>query len=41
LTTRAYKKELAEKLAASSISQDLSLRVLLHNLSLNEEHLEI
>jgi hypothetical protein len=40
-STRAYKKELAEKLAASSISQDLSLRVLLHYLALKEEHLEI
>jgi hypothetical protein len=34
-------EELAEKLAASSISQDLSLRVLLHYLALKEEHLEI
>jgi hypothetical protein len=40
-STRAYKKELAEKLHASSIMQDLSLRVLLHYLSLKEEHLEI
>jgi hypothetical protein len=40
-STRAYEKELAEKLAASLISQDLSLRVLLHYLALKEEHLEI
>jgi hypothetical protein len=40
-STRAYKKELAEKLPASSILQDLSLRVLLHYLALKEEHLEI
>jgi transposase len=40
-STRAYKKELTEKLSASSITQDLSLRVLLHYLSLKEEHLKI
>jgi hypothetical protein len=40
-STKAYKKELAEKLHASSITQDLSLRVLLPYLSLKEEHLEI
>jgi hypothetical protein len=40
-STRAYKKELAEKLAASLITQDLSLRVLLHYLSLKEEHRKI
>jgi transposase len=39
-STRAYKKELKQKLFGSSITQDLSLRVLLHYLSTKEEHLE-
>jgi transposase len=39
-STRAYKKELKQKLFASSITQDLSLRILLHYLALKEEHLE-
>jgi transposase len=40
-STREYRKALAEKLAASSITQDLSLRVLLYYLAKKEEQLEL